>query len=33
MAIEFYQYNDELWFKTNDGRNKVLSEHETEIIQ
>ena len=33
MAIEFYQYNDELWFKTNDGRNQALSEHDTEIIQ
>ena len=33
MAIEFYQYNDELWFKTNDGRNQVFTEHDSEIIQ
>lgn len=33
MAIEFYQYNDELWIKTDDGKNQVLSENDTDIIQ
>lgn len=33
MGIEFYQYNDELWFKEENGRHKVLSEDDTEVIQ
>lgn len=33
MAIEFYTFDSELWFKTDDGQNKVLTENDTEIIQ
>lgn len=33
MEVEFYQYNDELWFKTADGRNQALSENDTDVIQ
>lgn len=33
MAIEFYIFNEELWYITEDGTNQVLSEHNTDIIQ
>lgn len=33
MGIEFYQYNDELWLKEENGRHQVLTENDTEIIQ
>lgn len=33
MAIEFYIFNDELWYITEDGTNQVLSERDADIIQ
>lgn len=33
MEIEFYQYNDELWYKTANGMNRVLAETDSQLIQ
>ena len=32
MKIEFYIYNDELWYITAEGQNRKLTERDTEII-
>lgn len=32
MKIEFYIYNDELWYITADGQNRKLAERDTDII-
>lgn len=32
MKVEFYIYNDELWYITADGRNRKLIEQDTELI-
>lgn len=31
--LEFYIYEQELWCKHDDGRNEVVTEHDTEIVQ
>lgn len=33
MAVEFYIYNEELWFIKDDGTNQALAEKDTEVIQ
>ena len=33
MAIEFYMFNDELWFIKDDGTNQVLTERDTDVLQ
>ena len=33
MELEFYIYEDELWCKSSDGRNHVVTEDDTELIQ
>lgn len=31
--VEFYMFNEELWYMKDDGTNQVLSEHDTELLQ
>lgn len=33
MGIEFYQFENEVWYRTDDGDNKLLLETSTEIIK
>lgn len=33
MAVEFYIFNEELWFIKDDGTNQALTEKDTEAIQ
>lgn len=33
MAVEFYIFNEELWFIKDDEQNQALSEKDTEVIQ
>lgn len=33
MAVEFYIFNEELWFIKDDGTNQVLTEKDTGVIQ